>query len=47
MLRLAIQHINRLKPRFLLVSGDLINAFPTADAEAVAARQVRVCTLLS
>lgn len=29
MLKLAVVHINRLRPRFLLVSGDLINAFPS------------------
>lgn len=42
MLRLAVQHTNRLRPRFLLISGDLINAFPSADADGgpVAARQV-------
>ena len=43
MLRLAIQHCNRLRPRFLLISGDLINAFPSPDLPdggAVPARQV-------
>eukprot|EP00441_Pelagodinium_beii_P021666 CAMPEP_0197658842 /NCGR_PEP_ID=MMETSP1338-20131121/45475_1 /TAXON_ID=43686 ORGANISM="Pelagodinium beii, Strain RCC1491" /NCGR_SAMPLE_ID=MMETSP1338 /ASSEMBLY_ACC=CAM_ASM_000754 /LENGTH=490 /DNA_ID=CAMNT_0043235507 /DNA_START=77 /DNA_END=1549 /DNA_ORIENTATION=- len=43
MLNLAIQHVNRLKPRFLLISGDLTNAWPCgpqANAEA-AAKQVR------
>jgi len=40
MLRLAVQHVNRLRPRFLLISGDLINAFPTSEHEAVGARQV-------
>ena len=35
MLRLAIQHINRLNPRFLFVSGDLINAFPCARKPAL------------
>ena len=29
MLKLAISHVNRLRPRFLLVSGDLTNAWPT------------------
>ena len=33
MLRLAIQHVNRLKPRFLFISGDLINAFPTDESK--------------
>ena len=33
MLRLAIQHVNRLKPRFLFISGDLINAFPTDESD--------------
>ena len=40
MLRLAVQHVNRLRPRFLVISGDLINAFPTEDNASVAARQV-------
>eukprot|EP00439_Symbiodinium_sp_Y106_P000597 s9259_g1.t1 len=42
MLSLAVQHINKLKPRFLLVSGDMSNAWPVgpqADAKA-AAKQV-------
>lgn len=34
MLRLAVQHVNRLKPRFLLISGDLINAFPSGPGAA-------------
>ena len=29
MLKLAISHVNRLRPRFLVVSGDLTNAWPT------------------
>ena len=28
MLRIAVQHVNRLKPKFLLVSGDITNAWP-------------------
>ena len=40
MLRLAVQHVNRLRPKFLLISGDLINAFPTEESDAVAAREV-------
>jgi len=42
MLRLSIKQINKLRPRFLLISGDLINAFPSGDgANPVAAgRQV-------
>ena len=28
MLALAVEHVNRLKPRFVVVSGDLINGFP-------------------
>jgi len=39
MLRLAVHKVNALHPRFLVVSGDLINAFPTKDPQ-VAARQV-------
>lgn len=27
LLRQAVEHANRLKPRFLLISGDLVNAF--------------------
>jgi len=30
----------RQRPRFLLISGDLINAFPLDDHAAVAAREV-------
>lgn len=43
MLRLSVQHINRLRPRFVLVSGDLCNAFPVgpqANPDA-ATRQVK------
>lgn len=40
MLRLAVQHVNRLKPRFLLISGDLSNAFPSGpEAAPEAARR--------
>lgn len=42
MLSLAVQHVNRLKPRFLLVSGDLTNAWPVGpQADPInAAKQV-------
>lgn len=41
MLRVAIQHVNRLRPKFLLISGDLVNAFPSSDPENTsAAREV-------
>lgn len=42
MLRLAVQHVNRLKPRFLLISGDLVNAFPSGPGAKpeVAAREI-------
>jgi 3',5'-cyclic AMP phosphodiesterase CpdA len=41
MLRVAIQHVNRLRPKFLLISGDLINAFPSSDPDnTAAAREV-------
>lgn len=42
MLLYAIHHINRLQPRFVLVSGDLINAFPSGSSAAqhVASREV-------
>ena len=39
MLRLAVQHVNRLKPRFLLVSGDLTNAWPSAKTREIVAAQ--------
>ena len=39
MLRLAVQHVNRLKPRFLLVSGDLTNAWPGDKTRDVVAAQ--------
>ncbi len=32
MLALAVEHVNRLKPRFVVVSGDLINGFPGKPA---------------
>ena len=32
MLSLAVEHVNRLKPRFVVVSGDLINGFPGEPA---------------
>ncbi len=28
MLKASVEHINRLKPRFAIVCGDLVNAFP-------------------
>jgi len=31
LLRMAVQHANRLKPRFLFVSGDLINMYPRGE----------------
>jgi hypothetical protein len=40
MANLAVDHVNRLKPSFVVVCGDLINEPPTGDA-ARAARQVR------
>lgn len=42
MLRLAIQHANRLRPRFFFVSGDLINMFPSGEGAIpdVARREV-------
>eukprot|EP00854_Cymbomonas_tetramitiformis_P015872 gene15872-18822_t len=33
MLRLAVQHVNRLKPKFLLVSGDMTNVWPSPASE--------------
>ena len=39
MLRMAVAHVNRLKPRFLLVSGDLTNAWPSAETEELVRRQ--------
>ena len=39
MLRLAIAHVNRLKPRFLLVSGDLTNAWPSTETEELVRQQ--------
>ena len=39
MLRMAIAHVNRLQPRFLLVSGDLTNAWPSAKTEDLVKRQ--------
>ena len=37
-----MQHVNKLKPRFLLVSGDLTNAWPVGPQQdpAAAAKQV-------
>ena len=32
MLALAVDHVNRLRPRFVVVSGDLINGFPGEPA---------------
>ena len=32
LLSLAVEHVNRLKPRFVVVSGDLINGFPGKPA---------------
>ena len=40
MLRLAIQHVNRLKPRFLLISGDLTNAWPTPETREIVTQQI-------
>ena len=31
MLKLAIAHVNQLRPKFLLISGDLTNAWPSAE----------------
>jgi len=41
MLRLAVQHVNRLKPRFLLVSGDLTNVWPSRETASVVAAQAQ------
>ena len=35
MLRLAVHHVNALRPRFVVISGDLINAFPKEEAAQV------------
>ena len=40
MLRIAVHHVNRLKPKFLLVSGDLTNAWPSEKTREVVAAQV-------
>ena len=50
MLKLAIDHVNRLRPRFLLISGDLTNAWPCKEnARVIAAQrasfQVALCTV--
>jgi 3',5'-cyclic AMP phosphodiesterase CpdA len=37
MLRRAIEHANRLRPRFVLVSGDLVNKFGGSDEQQLAA----------
>ena len=39
MLKLAIDHVNRLRPRFLLISGDLTNAWPCKENARVIAAQ--------
>ena len=39
MLKMAVQHVNRLKPKFLLVSGDLTNAWPCKENARVIAAQ--------
>jgi len=37
MMRRAVAHVNRLKPRFVVVCGDLVNAMPeTKPAEQAA-----------
>jgi hypothetical protein len=44
MLKLAIAHINRVKPRFVVVCGDLTNAMPNGSFQAkpgLMAAQVR------
>lgn len=35
MMELAVGHINRLKPAFAIVCGDLVNEFPLDDAQKV------------
>ena len=40
MLRMAIQQVNRLRPRFLLVSGDLTNAWPSEKTREIVSAQV-------
>ncbi|CAJ1447701.1 unnamed protein product [Effrenium voratum] len=49
MLSRAVKHVNRLKPRFLLVSGDLTNAWPVgpqADPSSAAKQVVAVKEVL-
>ena len=40
MLRMAVQHINRLRPKFVLISGDLTNAWPSDKTQDIVAAQV-------
>jgi len=37
---MAIQQVNRLRPRFLLVSGDLTNAWPSEKTREIVSAQV-------
>lgn len=39
MLRIAVGHVNRLKPKFLLVSGDITNAWPNEANAGIIAGQ--------
>eukprot|EP00747_Dinoflagellata_sp_TGD_P168254 gnl/TRDRNA2_/TRDRNA2_194200_c0_seq1.p1 gnl/TRDRNA2_/TRDRNA2_194200_c0~~gnl/TRDRNA2_/TRDRNA2_194200_c0_seq1.p1 ORF type:complete len:389 (-),score=80.93 gnl/TRDRNA2_/TRDRNA2_194200_c0_seq1:15-1181(-) len=45
MIRLAVQHVNRLKPRFVLISGDLQNAFPIGPGSDFEAGRRQVADL--
>ena len=44
MLRLAVHHVNALRPRFVVISGDLINAFPKEEAAQVVDIPLRAVT---
>ena len=46
MLKLAIDHVNRLRPRFLLISGDFTNAWPCEENARVVAAQVATLATL-
>ena len=43
MMDLAVDHVNRLKPRFVIVCGDLVNAFPYGDDKEL--QELQVCCL--
>jgi serine/threonine-protein phosphatase CPPED1 len=42
MMKAAIAHINRLRPRFVIVCGDLVNAYPAGPTSKLQAQQVHV-----